>query len=236
MGTSCKTCGGRAYRNGLTLKGVQRYRCRNCGATFQKRYIQPSRTHRFADRVVGLLCNGVSACGTAQLLGCSVPTVLRTITRTARATPRPPLHTPHLSYEIDEMRVVCKRKQIPYYLTYALCRETRQVVSYVVGRRNKRNLRMVVSRVLQAHPRAIYTDKYSVYPTLIPKHLHNTQRRCTNYIERHHLTLRQKIRRFGRRTVGFSRTIQAAGDMVRVFVWHASVGELLGPKWQPRVL
>lgn len=222
MGKRCVKCGASSSRNGLSASGVQRYRCARCGATFQKSYKQACRSMAYRRQVVRLLCSGVSARGIGRLLGTSAPTVLRTIGQVAAGVSRPVSPAPGLDYEIDEMRVVVGKKQRPYYLTYALCRQSGQVVSFTVGYRNKRNLGSVVRRVLSLAPRHIYTDRYNLYVALVPHYLHRTQRRCINHIERHNLTLRQHLQCLSRRTLGFGKSLAYVAACLRLYWWGGS--------------
>lgn len=170
-------------------------------------------------QVVRLLCSGVSARGIGRLLGTSAPTVLRALRRAAAGVSRPVSPAPGLDYEIDELRVVVGKKQRPYYLTYALCRQTRQVVSFTVGYRNKSNLGRVVQRVLSLALRRIYTDRYNLYATPVPCYLHRTHRRYINHIERHNLTLRQHLQCLSRRTLGFGKSLAYVAACLRLYWW-----------------
>ena len=53
-------------------------------------------------------------------------------------------------------------------ITYALERQTKEVVSFSVGRRNKRTLGMVINTLLISDAKQIRTDKCPTYLSLIP--------------------------------------------------------------------
>lgn len=87
------------------------------------------------------------------------------------------------------------------YITYGINRVTKQVISFVVGRRSKENIKQVIDTLLSLHPRKIYTDGLNIYPSLIPSSIHKVFRFHTNVIERNNLTLRIRLKRLGRKTI-----------------------------------
>jgi insertion element IS1 protein InsB len=214
----CLYCQGRCNKKGFA-NGVQRYKCAICKRTQQAAYRYLAYNPTVDTQLVALLKEGVGIRGLARVLGISTTTVLRRIRILSRqlVRPTPPLNA---TYQIDEMRVVVGSKAKAVWLSYALCVETRQVVSFVVGRRNLRNLGAVVARVLLFKPKVVFTDRLDLYRLLIPKWVHSIHRRCTNYIERHHLKLRTQLKRLNRRSIAFSRSLDMLGNCVRLALWQ----------------
>ena len=85
------------------------------------------------------------------------------------------------------------------YITYAINRATKQIITFVAGRRSKENIKKVIDKLLFLKPRKIYTDRLNIYPSLIPKSIHKVFRFHTNIIERNNLTLRIRLKRLGRK-------------------------------------
>lgn len=81
-------------------------------------------------------------------------------------------------YEIDELQTYIVENEPSNYvwITYAIDRESRRAVDFVVGKRTKENLKMVVDKVQALTPEYIYTDGLNIYRGLIGKSIHKVQR------------------------------------------------------------
>lgn len=217
----CRHCGNKCIKKGFASR-AQRYRCMTCKRTQQSVYRYRAYDGTINAQLTMLLKEGVGIRGLARVLGISTTTVLRRIRVLSRLVVRP-VPPPNATYQIDEMRVVVGSKAKALWLSYALCVETRQVVSFVVGRRNLRNLRAIVARVLSFKPKTVFIDRLELYRLLLPKWIHKVHRRCTNHIERHHLTLRTQLKRLNRRSIAFSRSLDMLGSCVRLVVWRQTL-------------
>lgn len=121
--------------------------------------------------------------------------------------------------EIDELRTYIGSKTNECWICYAINRKTKQVVDFTVGRRTKENIAKVVRGVLSLSPAKIYTDRLNIYPGLIPKNLHSTKFRQTNYIERMNLTLRTHIKRLSCKTICYSKSIAMLTACLKIYFW-----------------
>jgi insertion element IS1 protein InsB len=215
----CRHCGSKCIKKGFA-NGLQRYRCSICKRTQQEAYRYRAHNPTIDTQLVKLLKEGVGIRGLGRVLGISTTTVLHRIRMLSRQVVRPV--PPNATYQLDEMRVVVGNKAKVFWLSYAFCVETRQVVGIVVGRRNLRNLGAVVARVLSFKPKAVFTDRLDLYRVLLPNWVHRVHRRCTNHIERHHLTLRTQLKRLNRRSIAFTRSLDMLGSCVRLALWQPS--------------
>jgi len=112
--------------------------------------------------------------------------------------------------ELDELWSFVLKKAHDLWIWIALCRKTRQVVAYAIGDRSKRTC----LRLWEAIP-AIYrqgscfTDFWATYAAVIPKEQHfavGKETGETAHVERWNNTLRQRLARFVRMTLSFSRS------------------------------
>lgn len=145
----------------------------------------------------------------ARLTQSTASHVLRCLLRISEKIVLPKVLEYGASYEIDEMQTYVG-KNIPsnyVWIAYAINRETRGVVGFVIGKRTKENLKIVTNKVLTLQPRSIYTDGLNIYKSLIGKDIHRVQVFKINRIERKNLTLRTHLKRLNRRTICFSRSI-----------------------------
>ena len=91
----------------------------------------------------------------------------------------------------------------------AQCRRTRQIVAYAIGDRSEETCRLLWERVPTAYKRGVlYTDFWSAYADVLPDGQHRATGKGagqTCHIERFNGILRQRMARFVRRTLSFSK-------------------------------
>ena len=92
----------------------------------------------------------------------------------------------------------------------ALSRRTRQVVAYAIGDRSKVTCRKLWEAIPEAYRRAhCYSDFWKAYAAVIPAEQHTAvgiRSGQTAHVERWNNTLRQRIGRFVRGTLSFSKS------------------------------
>jgi len=106
----------------------------------------------------------------------------------------------------------------------ALCRRTRQIVAYAVGDRSEKTCRLLWERVPLALRHAVaFTDFWEAYQKVVPEGQHVACGKGsdqTNHIERFNNTLRQRLSRFVRKTLSFSKSEQMHENCLRLFLHH----------------
>jgi insertion element IS1 protein InsB len=194
----------------------QQYHCKDCKRHFMEipliRRMNPDRDAY----LVRMHREGNGTRGIARMMDISHTTVMKTKLRLAAKVPEPWLE-PGRVYQVDELATFIawrkrprprkgkKRKKDEWYVAHAIDAKTGRHVGFVCGKRTKKNLRILVDRLLGTNPKRIHTDGLNIYPTLIPKAIHSVYAKCTNRIERLNLTMRTHIRRLNRKTLCFSR-------------------------------
>ena len=101
-----------------------------------------------------------------------------------------------------------KAKEV--WVWIALCRKSRQVVAYAVGDRSKQTCQ----RLWEAIPKGYrqehcFTDFWEAYAKVLPEGQHTAcgkETGRTAHIERWNNTLRQRLARFVRKTLSFSKS------------------------------
>ena len=111
--------------------------------------------------------------------------------------------------ELDELWSFVRCKTQVRWLWVALCRRTRQVVAYVFGDRSERTSQRLWARIPEDYRQAFcFTDFLESYRCVIPSDQHapvGKESGETNHIERWNNTLRQRLARFVRKTLSFSK-------------------------------
>lgn len=125
--------------------------------------------------------------------------------------------------ELDEMwSFVGHRRLGVIWLWLALCRRTRQIVAYALGPRDDATARLLWSRIPPAYRQSLfYTDHLESYHNVLPAGQHQARypkRGLTNHVERFNNTLRQRLGRFVRRTLSFSKSLQMHESVIQLFL------------------
>ncbi|QTE21137.1 IS1 family transposase [Polaribacter cellanae] len=215
----CKKCKGLAVKNGKQSNGRQRYYCKSCKCSFQRSYNYNAYEKDINRNIYLFLRESVGITATSRLLSISKTTVIKRIKMMASKIVKPILNEKYQYYELDEMRVVVDYKQNEAWITYAINRDTKRIVNFIVGRRTKRNLSIITKSVLQLYPKRVLTDRLRTYIKLIPKKQHDTRKKNTTIIERHNLTLRTHLKRLSRKTICFSKNFQMLEATLKLYIW-----------------
>ena len=118
---------------------------------------------------------------------------------------------------MDELWSFVGVKTNKQWVWLALCRRTRQVVAYAIGDRSEQTCRRLWERIPASYRGngLVYTDFWEAYQKVVPPLYH---RACgkesgqTNHIERWNNTLRQRLGRFVRKTLSFSKCERMHGN------------------------
>jgi insertion element IS1 protein InsB len=124
--------------------------------------------------------------------------------------------------EWDQLWSLVRKKARKRWVWLALCRQTRQVVAYVVGDRSEKTCRRLWAALPPVLRRArCYTDFWEAYSNVLPPGQHTAvgkESGRTAHVERWNLTLRQRLARFVRRTLSFSKSSQMHEACLRLFI------------------
>lgn len=124
--------------------------------------------------------------------------------------------------ELDELWSFVLKKASKRWIWIALCRQTRQVVAYVVGDRSAKTCRRLWAAIPDGYRLAhCYTDFWEAYAKVLPAAQHTAvgkESGQTAHVERWNLTLRQRLARFVRLTLSFSKSEQMHEACLRLFI------------------
>lgn len=162
---------------------------------------------------------GVGISGIASFTGISKANVVNKIKDISEKIIKPELTETGQKYEVDEMHTFIGNKKNACYITYALNRKTKRVISFVAGSRTKEAIGKVIDSLKVLNPKKIFTDKLNVYPGLIDKRVHTASAYKINHIERFNLTLRTHLKRLVRKTICFSKSKEMLENCLRIYLW-----------------
>jgi insertion element IS1 protein InsB len=200
-------------------KNIQKYRCGNCNKYQRGSYKNRKYTKVEDDQILLLNREAVGISSISRILSIPKASVQRRIERSRNKLKTPDHTETKQVYEMDELYTYIGRKDRPCYIMYAINRRTKRVIDYVCGARNKANIDKIVQTLLNLSPKRIYTDKLNIFSTLIPATLHRTFRYRTNSIERKNLTLRTHLKRWGRKTLCYSKSKEMLEACFCLYIW-----------------
>ncbi len=104
--------------------------------------------------------------------------------------------------------VGCKRNKRWVWL--AVCKQTKQVVACVIGGRGIDTCRKLWSNIPESYKQSIvFSDFWEAYQAVIPDEQHQAVGKdsgLTAHVERFNNTIRQRLARFIRKTLSFSKS------------------------------
>ena len=125
--------------------------------------------------------------------------------------------------ELDELWSFVLKKAQKRWVWLALCRKTRQVVAYYIGDRSEESCRELWERVPEAYRGGYcYSDFWKAYQLVIPAAQHTAAGKETGWtahVERWNNTLRQRLGRFVRKSLSFSKSEAMHEVCLRLFLY-----------------
>jgi insertion element IS1 protein InsB len=217
----CVFCKEFCIKKGIKNK-VQTYYCKPCKK--YQRYTTKSiivKEHLERD-IIRFSNEGLGIRSIARLTQSTASYVVRCLLRIAGEIAVPIVSEHGASYEIDEIQTYIGKNEPANYtwITYAINQNTKKVIAFIVGRRTKENLKIVIDQVLALQPQKIYTDGLNIYKSLIDKVIHKVQRFKINHIERKNLTLRTHLKRLNRRTICYSKSIAMLTACLTIYFYN----------------
>ena len=112
--------------------------------------------------------------------------------------------------ELDELWSFVLKKANKRWIWIALCRQTRQVVAFVIGDRSGKSCRKLWKQIPATFRVGhCFSDFWEADKQVIPPQQHSAvgkESGETNHVERWNNTLRQRLARFVRKTLSFSKS------------------------------
>jgi insertion element IS1 protein InsB len=211
---TCRQCGSTdIVKNGTNKCGSQQYHCYTCGA-YQTLQPKVAPAAQVKDWVLKAYHERASLRGLERVFQIARQTVsrwIRTILRTLPAlidTLQPA--QPDDVLELDEVWSFVLKKAQKRWLWIALCRRTRQIVAFTIGDRSEKTCRRLWNKVPAAYKACqSYSDFWDAYQKVWPPETHHSVGKDTGetaHVERWNNTLRQRLARYVRKTLSFSKS------------------------------
>src|SRR5215208_6577831 len=127
-----------------------------------------------------------------------------------------------VALELDELWSFVLKRANKRWVWVALCRATRQVVAYAIGDRSRATCQKLWAAIPEAYRRGhCFTDFWEAYQLVIPSEQHTAAGKesgLTAHVERWNNTLRQRLGRFVRKSLSFSKSDTMHELCLRLFL------------------
>ena len=124
--------------------------------------------------------------------------------------------------ELDELWSFVAKKTNQAWIWIAFCRESRQVLVYAIGDRSQATCRRLWEAIPLAYrPGHCFTDFWGAYQAVIPEEQHTAVGKETGetaHVEHWNNTLRQRLARFVRKTLSFSKSLVMHNACLKLFL------------------
>jgi IS1 family transposase/transposase-like protein len=211
---TCQICGSPdLVKNGTNKCGNAQYHCKTCGAY---RVLEPKRQYSESekDKIMKTYRERASMRGVERIFDVSRKTLANWIHKIVQDLPDlkdtvVPVQ-PDDVLELDELWSFVLKKERKRWLWTAICRRTRQIVAFVIGDRSEKTCRRLWNKIPEAYRNChTFSDFWEAYQKVFSKETHQSVGKETGqtaHIERWYNTLRQRIARFVRKTLSFSKS------------------------------
>ncbi len=133
-------------KSGVTLYKKQRYYCKTCKKKSIEKYTYNAYKQNINHQITVLTKEGLGIRSTARVLKISTTTLLKRIIQIAKEI-KQPIISYRKNYRVDELRTYIGNKKNAIWIIYAIDSATKHPVCFKVGKRNKKNLKMIIETI-----------------------------------------------------------------------------------------
>jgi IS1 family transposase/transposase-like protein len=210
---TCRRCNSiNITKNGTNKSGNAQYHCKDCGA-----YLVLEPKHGYSAEQKAQVLAGyqerMSLRGAQRVFGVWRQTIMKWLKAHVDQLPEPAqtlvMTRPDDVLEFDETWSFVAQRDNQRWLWTVLCRRTRQIVAFVIGDHSQTTCWQLWQAIpeLYRHCRS-YSDFWRAYAAVLPSETHQCVGKETGqtaHQERWYCTLRQRLARYVRQTLSFSK-------------------------------
>ncbi|WP_086004392.1 IS1 family transposase [Photobacterium marinum] len=208
-------------KHGTGANKAQRYRCLDCRKSLQLDYTYNAYHPGLKEQIVDMAMNKAGLRDTARVLKVGLNTVLRTL---KKFQPRQVTLVPfdkaeiELICEVDEQWSFVQNKKNQRWLWYTWVPRFKRIIAHAFGRCNEEVLQALLKLLKPFTINFFCTDDFRVYSSNLQAEKHITGKLFTQRIERQNLTLRTRLKRLNRKTIGFSKSEEMHDKVIGTFI------------------
>lgn len=225
---TCPTCGSHDIsKNGMTRRGKQNYKCRDCGRQFVEDPQWKPKDKSDLVLIDLLLLERLPLAGISRVADVSESWLQSYVNDVYEDIPREAVVTPKvkgkLTVQMDELWSFVDDKGNKQWVWLAMDAATREIIGCHVGDRSRVSAVALWQSLPSVYRQCakVYTDCWEAYETVIPSKRHFSVEKdsgLTSYIERLNNTLRQRVSRLVRKTLSFSKKLENHIGAIWLFI------------------
>ncbi len=120
--------------------------------------------------------------------------------------------------EVDEQWSFVGKKKNQRWLWYAWEPRYKRIIAHAFGKRDTDAFNQLQCLLSKFTIPLYCTDNFPVYSMNLPRETHIMGKRYTQRIERINLTLRTRLKRLARKTIGFSKSEEMHDKVIGTFI------------------
>ena len=230
----CDKCGDvNIHRNGRDNDGRQKYYCKGCGHHGRLSELQPPALSKevaaeeIKSSVVRASMERCSLRGLERIFGVSRAGIMTWLKeRLSKLKRLKEMISPAQAgdiVELDELWSFVGNKGKKRWIWIAICRRTRKIIAFAIGDRSEKTARTLWRNIPESYQKEafFYSDFWDAYAKVCPKNRYQAVGKDsgeTNHVERWNNTLRQRVGRFVRKSLSFSKLDQHHYINLRLFI------------------
>lgn len=182
---NCPHCqSAKVVKNGKKANGTQNYKCKVCGKQFQSEYQYRGCDTKVKRLIIRMLLRNSGIRDICIVLQVSDYLVSKCLLEAAAKCTRNPQKSEYKSVQIDEFwSYVGKKKKGKRWIIYAYCPETKEILGYVIGKRDIKTVKKLYKKIKKLKIAAYYTDNWKAFATVLKKENHIIGKQGTKHIE-----------------------------------------------------
>lgn len=192
---NCPHChSAKVVKNGKKPYGKQNFICKDCKKQFIQSYNYKGSDISVKTLIINMLLNNIGIRDISLVLGVSLKTVLKQLILFGKKCSIVPTLNHYKSVQIDELwSYVGNKKTGKRWILYAYCPETKEIIGYVIGKRNKKTVKELYKMLKNIEIDEYCTDNWKSFVSVFGKENHKIGKRFTKHIEGVNTSLRAKI-------------------------------------------
>jgi IS1 family transposase/transposase-like protein len=229
----CTRCGStNIQRNGKAINNKQKFHCLDC-KFYGTLNPEPIYSEERKEEIIRAYQERGSLRGIQRIFGVARQTVSKWIKKKVQQLPdlkeslKPA--QPDDVLELDELWSFVRIKSNKRWLWIALCRRSRQVVSFVIGNRSKKTCQRLWNKIPEQYQSCLsFSDYWEAYEKVFSEQTHQSvgkESGETAHVERWNNTLRQRISRYVRKTLSFSKSETWHHMVTKLFVFNYNLSK-----------
>ncbi|MFT4204379.1 MAG: IS1 family transposase [Chitinophagaceae bacterium] len=217
---NCPKCGNDKYNRDGFVKGVQRYKCKNCAYKYTVELKSTAKPKSMKKQALHLYLEGLGFRSIGRFLGVSNVSVLNWIRSFGEEIASLRTESEEIEMvELDEMHSYVGSKKY-CWIWIAVDRLGKRFISFVVGDRGNKTAERLWDEIKHHEMTNIATDYWKPYEHIVPTEKHIESKAATFTVEGHNSLFRHFLARMRRKSKCYSKKVEMLKLSILLLMHH----------------